>query len=140
MVHRIIKKFLGAKGGDNPERGDLKKTAMHISDREEKSEKAENEVFRVYALNFLKQKVGDVFEALITKITKNGMLCELSEYPVDGFITFDIMEDDYYVFDPERLTATGKRTKKTYRIGNKISVIIMRVDMESQKMELEIES
>jgi ribonuclease R len=138
-VHRIIKHFLGAKGGDNPERGGLKSVAAHISDREEKSEKAENEIYRVYALDFLKKRVGDEFEALITKITKNGMLCELSEYPIEGFIGFDAMENDYYIFDPERLTATGRRTKKTYRIGNTVSVIIMRIDMESQKMELELQ-
>jgi ribonuclease R len=139
VVHRIVKKFLSAKGGDNPERGVLKTAALHISDREEKSEKAENEIYRVYALDFLKKRVGDEFEALITKITKNGMLCELSEYPIEGFIGFEDMGDDYYIFDPERLMATGRRTKKTYRIGNTVSVIIMRVDMESQKMELELQ-
>lgn len=139
VAHRIIKHFLGAKGGANAERGGLKAVAAHISDREEKSEKAEKEIYRVYALNFLKNRVGDEFEALITKITKNGILCELSEFPIEGFIGFDAMEDDYYIFDEERLSVTGRRTKKTYRIGNTVSVIIMRVDMESQKMELELQ-
>jgi len=139
VVHRLIKSFLAAKGGNNPERGGLKSVAAHISDREEKSEKAENEIYRVYALDFLKKRVGDEFEALITKITKNGMLCELSEYPIEGFIAFEDMEADYYIFDPERLTATGRRTKKSYMIGNTVSVIIMKIDMESQKMELELQ-
>jgi ribonuclease R len=139
VVHRIIKKMIGAAGGDNPERGELKKTAAQISDREEKSEKAENEVFRVYALDFLKNKVGQACGALITKVTKNGLLCELADYPVEGLLSFDTMEDDYYIFDQERLLALGRRTKKIYRTGDTVSAIIMKVDMESQKMELELD-
>jgi ribonuclease R len=139
VVHRLIKRYLGAPEGGAVERNVLKGIANHISDREEKAEKAENEVYRVYALNFLKQRVGEVFDAFITRVTRNGMLAELNEYPVEGFISFDIMEDDYYIFDADRQSAIGKRTKKIYRTGDAVSVIIMRVDMESQKMELEFE-
>ena len=139
VVHRLIKQFTGAPEGAEEDRNVLKGIANHISDREEKAEKAENEIYRVYALNFLKKRVGDVFDALITKVTKNGLLAELNEYPVEGFISFDIMEDDYYIFDADRQSAIGRRTKKIYRTGDMVSVIIMRVDMESQKMELEFE-
>jgi len=138
VAHRIIKGHLGGAGSGNPERGELKKTAAHISDREEKSEKAENEVFRTYALDFLKPFTGQELPAMITKITKNGIVCELLRYPVEGFISYESMDDDYYVFDEERLLATGRRKKKTYRIGARVSVIISGINMEGQKMELEI--
>jgi ribonuclease R len=138
LVHRIIKKSLGLYKYDTLQKEQLKLLSKHISEREEKIENAENEIFRIYALKFLKEKTGDTFSAIITKIIKNGIFVELDKYPVEGFVNFDTM-DDYYIFDMEKMMAVGKKTKKIYKIGDKISVIIMRVDMETQKLLLEIE-
>jgi len=139
LVHRMVKKSIKFHQSDLPDKSRLKFLAEFISDREEKTEKAENEIFRIYLLDFLKKRMGDSFPATITKITKNGIVAELDEYPVDGFIDFDTMDDDYYVYDSRNMTAFGKRTGKIYRLGSRISVIIVRIDMDSQKMLLEIE-
>ncbi len=139
IVHRIIKKSLGLQSSNSLQKDRLKHLARHISEREEKSENAENEVFRIYALDFLRGKIGQTFDATITKIVKNGIVVELDEYPIEGFIGFDTMEDDYYIYDAERMMATGRKTKKIYKLGFKISVIIIRIDMDSQKLILEIE-
>jgi ribonuclease R len=139
LVHRMIKKLISRQQSDFPDKSRLKFFARNISDREEKTEKAENEIFRIYALDFLKKRMGDSFYATITKITKNGIVAELDEYPVEGFIDFDTMDDDYYVYDSGNMVTFGKRTGKIYRLGNRISVIIVRIDMDSQKMLLEIE-
>jgi ribonuclease R len=139
IVHRIIKNSLGVQKSDLPGRENLKTLSKHISEREEKTENAENEIFRVYMLNFLKNRMGDKFFATIIKIVKNGIIVELEEYPVEGFISFDTINDDYYIYDPERMLAIGKKTKKIYKLGDSISVIIIRIDMDSQKLLLEIE-
>ncbi|MCX8094098.1 MAG: ribonuclease R [Candidatus Goldbacteria bacterium] len=139
IVHRIIKHLLNLQKSDILHKEKLRSLCRHISEREEKTENAENEIFRIYALNFLKDKIGYVFSATIIKIIKNGIIVELDEYPVEGFINFDIIIDDYYFFDVEKMIAIGKKTKKIYKLGDSISVIIIKIDMDSQKLILEIE-
>jgi ribonuclease R len=137
MVHRLIKHFSGVEAMKDPSKEFLHGTALAISSCEERSEKAENDMFRLYALDFLKDRLGDEFKGIIARITKNGLVVELLDYPVEGFISFDIMNDDHYIFDQFRQTATGKRTKKIFKAGGEISVIINRIDLESLKLELE---
>ncbi len=138
IVHRLIKHFSGVETMKDAEKRYLMETADNISSCEERSEKAENDMFRLYALDFLKPRLGDVFEGVISRVTKNGLIVELKDYPVEGFVGFDIMMDDYYVFDQFRQTATGKRTKRIFSTGKTVSVAIDRIDLESLKLELEL--
>ena len=138
VVHRLIKNALGTEYMKDTDKAYLKGTAYDISEHEENSEKAENDVFRLYALNFLKEKLGDTLEVIITRITKNGFVVELTQYPVEGFMNFDAMRDDYYIYDESRQMAVGRRTK-IFRLGDKISAIIVKITLETLKMELEID-
>jgi ribonuclease R len=137
MVHRLIKHYSGVEVMKDTSKEYLRGVAGNISSCEERSEKAENDMFRLYALDFLKSRLGDEMKGVISRITKNGLIVELVEYPVEGFINFDSFMDDYYIYDKFRQTATGKRSKKIFRTGGEISVIINRVDLESLKLELE---
>ena len=63
---------------------------------------------------------------------------ELAEYPVEGFVNYDALEE-YYVFDQYRQAAIAKRSKKIIKTGDIFSVIIVRIDLESLKLQLEPE-
>ncbi|HDT15538.1 MAG TPA: VacB/RNase II family 3'-5' exoribonuclease [Firmicutes bacterium] len=137
IVHRIIKRYLGIEGyALNADK--LREAAMHISSREAKSEKAENDIFRLYVLFFLRDRLGETADIFISRLTKNGMVVEFLDYPVDGFISFESLGDDYYIFDEERQMISGKRTKKIFRLGDRISAIIVSIKPETLKIELEI--
>ncbi len=138
VAHRLIKSALRLSSMKDSSKVYLKDVAKKISECEEKAEKAETEVFKLYALNFLKDKTGQEFYAVITKITHNGFFAELKDYPVEGFINFDNIYDDYYEYDFERQVATGKRTKKIFKIGAVIKVIITKIDLELLRMNLEL--
>ncbi len=138
MVHRLIKHFQRIEAMKDAQREYLKQVAVNISVNEEKAEKAENDAFRLYCLDFLKDRVGDVFEAVVSRVTKNGFVMELGEYPVEGFVNFDAL-DEYYTFDQYRQAAIAKRSKKIIKTGDIFSVIIVRIDLEALKLELEPE-
>lgn len=138
IVHRLIKNFLGVEAMKETEKVYLKQVAFDISTNEEKAEKAENDTFRLYCLDFLKDRVGDVFEAVVSRVTKNGFVMELKQYPVEGFVNYDSLEE-YYVFDQYRQAAIAKRSKKIIKTGDTFSVIIVRIDLEALKLELEPE-
>lgn len=139
LVHRMIKNSPGLHTSGILQRNQLKVLSSYISEREEKSENAENEIFNIYAMDFLRKKIGETFSATIIKIVKSGIIVELDKYPVEGFINFDTINDDYYFYDGERMQATGKKTKKNYKLGDKISVIIVKINMDLQKLLLEID-
>jgi len=139
MVHRLIKHFLGMSSMVNFSKKYLKDTAVQISDAEERVEKIESDVYRIYTMDFMKSRLGESLPAIITKIVKNGIAMEFKDYPVEGFIEFDKIYDDYYIFDALTLSARGKRSKRTFRIGQEIHVIVVRVDIDEQKLFLEIE-
>ena len=138
VLHRLIKALLKNEAQSVPDRKELKDIAFHISGCEERAERAENEIFKVYALDFLRERLGDEMPAVVTKVTQYGLVAELKDYPVEGFVSFDSL-GDYFYFEREGQRAVGKRTKKIFRTGSEISVIITRVDLENQKLELEME-
>ncbi|MFW6210721.1 MAG: ribonuclease R family protein [bacterium] len=136
IVHRIIKHYLGVPGyKTDPHK--YKENAAHISLRESRSEKAENNVFRMYALFFLRGKIGEEAKVFISRLTNSGMVVEFIDYPVEGFINFETL-GDYYTFDEHSQSASGRRTKKIFRLGDEISAIIVSIKPETLKIELEI--
>lgn len=138
VCHRLIKHSFRLKQMQNIDIKYLKDVSYKITECEERAEKAEAEVFKLYAFSFLKSKIGEEFFAIITKITKNGFFAELEKYPIEGFVNFDNIYDDYYEYDYERQIAFGLRTKKIFKIGTRVKVVISRINLEFLKMELEL--
>lgn len=139
VLHRLIKAIQCGGEREVPDRKDLKDIAFHISGCEERAERAENEIFKLYALDFLRGMLGEEMQAIVTKVTQAGLVAELKDYPVEGFISFDTL-GDYFYFERDGQRAVGKRTKKIFRTGCEISVIITRVDLENQKLVLETDA
>jgi ribonuclease R len=137
LAHRLIKHFSGVETMKDADRAYLRTAAENISSCEVRAEKAENDTFRLYCLDFLKDKVGEEMEGVVSRVTKNGLVIELKRYPVEGFVNFDVMPGDEYVFDQYSQTAKGRRSKKIIKTGMDFSVIIVRIDLESLKLELE---
>lgn len=138
VCHRLIKSALKIAPIKDDSRIYLKNVAEKISQCEEKAEKAEMEVFKLYSLNFLKDKIGNEFYSIITKITNNGFFAELEDYPVEGFVNFDNIYDDYYEYDYEGQVAIGRRTKRVFKIGMRVKVLIAKIDLEFLRMNLEL--
>ncbi|MEI7640799.1 MAG: ribonuclease R [bacterium] len=138
VVHRLIKNINKSLEMKDPSIKTLRETAGIINENEERIEKAESDVFKVYALDFLRSRLGNEMKAVVTKITKNGITTELLDYPIDGFILFENMNDDYYVYDVGRGLAFGKRTGKVLKHGMELKVTIASIDMEMLRLGLEI--
>ena len=116
---------------------ELKAVSLYLSEREKKVEDVEYEFYKIYALNFLKDKIGEEFTGIITKLDNFGITIELSEYPIEGFISYDNIYDDFYVYYPDRYITCGRRTNRVFRIGMEVKVIILKIDFEEQKLFLE---
>jgi ribonuclease R len=81
-------------------------------------------------------KVGDVFDGYITGVAPFGMFVELIDHYVEGLVHVSTMADDYYRYREQQHTLFGESTRKTYRLGDRVRVQIVRVDMERRQIDL----
>jgi ribonuclease R len=115
---------------------DLPEIAKHTSDMERRADDAERELLQWKKVRFMADKVGDEYDGYITGVAPFGLFVELIEHFVEGLVHISSMADDYYRFLEQQHVLRGENTKKVYRLGDKVRVQVVRVDMERRQVEL----
>ena len=110
--------------------------ARHTSERERRAADAERELVQWKKVRFMADKVGDEFEGYITGVTAFGLFIELVEHFVEGLVHISTMADDYYRFVERAHILRGENTAKEYRLGDKVAVQVIKVDMERRQVDL----
>jgi len=137
IVHRILKRILSKKDGRISEK-ELAKKADHLSRRERVAMEAEREILDRYRIRFMRDKVGDVFEGVISGVTAFGFFVELKDIFVEGLVRVTSLHDDYYQYHENRYCLIGERTHRTFRIGDEVKVRVDRVDVERRHIDFGI--
>jgi ribonuclease R len=141
MIHRILKRILSKRDGrisevvDSTLREELAKKADHLSRRERVAMEAEREILDRYRIRFMRDKVGDVFEGVISGVTAFGFFVEMKDIFVEGLVRVTSLHDDYYQYHENRYCLIGERTHKTFRIGDEVKVRVDRVDVERRHID-----
>lgn len=143
VVHRALRatRARGTRGGTvraDVER--LSEMARHTSEMERRAEDAERIVVQWRKVRFMSDKVGDEFTGYVTGVTAFGLFVELVEHFVEGLVHISSMADDYYRFFDRQHELRGENNRKVYRLGDKVSVQLVRVDREHRKLELALVS
>ncbi|MDO4779196.1 MAG: ribonuclease R [Tissierellia bacterium] len=139
VVHRILKNSLH-NFYRKPKRAYLKKLdyiAEHVSEMERRAEEAERDVEELKKAEYMKDKIGEVFEGTISSLTNFGIFVEL-ENTVEGLIHFRNFTDDYYEFDEENYIVIGTETGKTYELGQKVRVRVEGVSIELREIDFKL--
>ncbi len=134
MVHRILKKVLFQKEATDLEET-LARKADHLSNRERVAMEAEREILDRYRVRFMKEKIGDVFNGVISGVTAFGFFVELKDIFVEGLVSVTSLHDDYYQYHEKRYCLMGERTHKTFKIGDEVKVRLERVDTERRHID-----
>ena len=139
VVHRLLRE-LRQKTVSEERRAeldeDLPEIGRHTSAMERRAVEAERELLQWKKVRFMADKVGDVFDGYITGVAPFGMFVELVEHYVEGLVHVGTMADDYYRFREQAHALFGENTKKTYRLGDKVRVQVIKVDMERRQIDL----
>ena len=114
--------------------GMLADIAFTSSRRERLADDAERAVVAAMRVWFMKDKVGEEFDAKVVGITPFGLRVRLNEYYIDGFIHVSSLTDDFYQFDERAMRFTGRNTKRTFRIGQPLRLRVDKVDMEEREI------
>ena len=115
---------------------DMPDVARHTSEMERRADEAERELLQWKKVKFMADKVGDEFEGYVTGVAAFGLFIELIEHYVEGMVHVSTMADDYYRFVENGHLLHGENTKKVYRLGDKVKVQVVRVNMDMRQIDL----
>lgn len=110
----------------------------HCSERERRAEEIEYEATAVKALEYMRGRLGQEFDGYVTSVLNWGLFVELEDIPVDGLVHIRTLDDDFYEYDEERMLLTGRQSGKTYRLGDRVRVVVESVSVSSVTMDLVI--
>ncbi|MGH9337581.1 MAG: RNB domain-containing ribonuclease, partial [Vicinamibacteria bacterium] len=146
IVHRLLRE-LREKGPasarralekDGRERW-LVEAAERSSATERRAAEAERELVDWKKVRFMADKVGEVFEGVVTGVTSFGLYVELLTYFVEGLVHISTLVDDYYHYNEEAHSLKGESTGRIFRLGDRVSVQVARVDQVQRRIELALE-
>jgi ribonuclease R len=90
-------------------------------------------------LEFMSDKIGDEFDAVITGVERFGLFCQGLQMPVDGFVHISALSDgDYFNFDPDSLSLIGRASGTQFRLGDRVRVQVAAVDEQRRELDFRI--
>lgn len=136
-VHRLLDRWLrsGRCGSDEAE---LIGLGEHCSKMERRAEMAERELIKLKLLTYLSERLGLELEAIITGVADYGFYAQAAQWPVEGLVHISTLTDDYYYFEEIHHSLIGRRTKKRYRLGDKVHVRVVRVDVQRRQLDFRV--
>ncbi|NQW04749.1 MAG: ribonuclease R [Acidobacteria bacterium] len=114
----------------------LPEVGRHTSERERRAVDAERELVAWKKVRFMADKVGDEFTGFVTGVSAFGLHIELVEHFVEGMVHVSTMADDYYRFVEKAHLLRGEKNDRIYRLGDKVTVQVIRVDLERRLVDL----
>jgi ribonuclease R len=136
-VHRLLDRWLrtGRAGSDENE---LEALGGHCSKTERRAETAERELIKVKLLDYMSQRIGSDLEGIITGVADYGFYAQAEKLPIEGLVHVSTLTDDYYYFEEAAHSLIGRRTKRRYRLGDKVQVRVVRVDLQRRQLDFRV--
>ena len=138
IVHRLLFNYQNLKSGEIYSLAQLEEICDHISASERNAVEAERFSVKQKQIEYLKNHLGNEFSAIISGITNFGIFVKITDILAEGLVKLRDLDDDYYIHDEKKYAIVGKRTKKQYRLGDKIQVKLVRVDEERSELDFTI--
>jgi len=142
FIHRVISKYLENNYVlDDEEYNLLEKQAedrsVKSSEREKVATEVEREALKMKMAEYMEERIGEEYDAIISSITSFGIFAEL-ENTIEGLIRFENLGDEYFIYNEERKIIIGEITNKTYKIGDKIRIRVIRASKELKEIDFEL--
>ncbi len=139
IVHRLLDHYL-QKGNASPpwKRKEIEKILTHASRMEVQAEAAERASIKLKQVEFMKDKVGEEFDGMISGVTEWGFYVETLDTRCEGLVHIDTLTDDVYIFDPDNFVLTGMHKRIRYRLGDRVRVRLRGVDLARRHIDFEV--
>lgn len=140
QIHRIIKEILHNKMNERRiehYNNLLPEVALSSSNSERVAKEVERECDKLMKAQYMQRHIGEEFDGIVSSITGWGMYVEL-ENTVEGMVRLSSMDDDYFIFDEDRMELYGEHTGITYHIGQKVKVVVVGADTNMRTVDFEL--
>ena len=140
LVHRAIKHWI--KHQDNAgfayDLAQMTALGESCSRYERRADDATRDAADWLKCEFLQKHIGNQYSGIVTSVTNFGLFVQLDELLIDGLVHVTALKRDYYQFDPAHHRLVGERTGRHYRLGDRLMVEVVRVDMEDRKIDFDL--
>ena len=133
MVHRLLTKY--QQGGRSANKQHYEELCEHSSDMELVAQNAERDSIKYKMVEFMADKVGEVYDAHISGIQSYGIYCEIDENHCEGMVPMRDLDDDYYDFDEKNYCLIGRRHGVRYTLGDQVKVQVARADLDRKQLD-----
>jgi ribonuclease R len=117
---------------------ELHEIAEESSQSERRADDAERELMEWKKVKFMQDRIGEDFDGLITSVTKFGFFVELTDLFVEGLVPLNTLTDDFYTYHENTRQIIGQRSRKTYGLGQRIRVLVDRIDPVEKKIQFAV--
>tara|TARA_A100001011_G_scaffold397811_1_gene500020 strand:- start:1799 stop:3970 length:2172 start_codon:yes stop_codon:yes gene_type:complete len=132
LVHRLLDFYLNGK--DKINFNSLEEACLHSSNREQLATKAERDSIKYMQVRFMEDKIGQSFDGVISGVTDRGLFVEIIENKCEGLVRIIELKEDYFVYDEMTHSLVGKRTKKTYQLGDPVTIKVENADLLKRQL------
>ena len=133
MVHRLLDHYL--KGGASKSHRKYEARCKHSSEKERKAMNAEWASVKYKQVEFLSDRIGEVFDGVISGVTEWGLYVELVECKCEGMVPMRDMTDDFYDYDEDNFRLVGKKTGKQFQLGDEVKVEVARANLARRQLD-----
>ena len=133
MVHRLLERYLD--GGRSVNERPLEEECKHCSDMEALAANAERTSIKYKQVEFMSDKIGMIFDGVISGVTEWGLYVEIAENGCEGMIPIRDLADDFYEYDEKTYSLIGKRKRHRYRLGDELKIKVMRANQERRQLD-----
>ena len=133
MVHRLLTRY--QQGGRSANKEHYEELCEHSSDMEQTAANAERDSIKYKMVEFMADKIGNVYEAHISGIQSYGIYCEIDENHCEGLVPMHDLDDDYYDFDERNYCLVGRRRHRKYQLGDPITIKVARANIEKRQLD-----
>jgi ribonuclease R len=136
MVHRLLERYL--EGGSSVKKDEYEDYCKHCSIMEKKAADAERTSVKYKQAEFLADKLGQVFPALISGVSKWGIYAEIEGNKCEGMIPIGSLKDDYYMLDEDNYQVIGRRNGRCYKLGYPVHIRVRKVDLLKKQIDFDL--
>lgn len=136
MVHRLLARYLD--GGRSVNKEEYEEYCEHSSDMEQLAANAERASIKYKQVEFMSERLGMVFDGVISGVTEWGIYVELNENKCEGMIPMRSLGSDYYEFDEKNFCIVGRHTGRRYQLGDELTVKVAKADLVKKRLDFEL--
>ena len=137
MVHRLIERYL-IEGQGSVDKKEYEDMCVHASEMEKQAEEMERQSIKYKQAEYLQDKIGQVFEGLVSGVSKWGLFVELKGNKCEGLVRYENLPGDNYYLDDDNFRVIGQETGRVITLGDEVRVVVKSVDLFKHRMDFEM--